>query len=528
MTPAPVRLTLRDLPLPAKLVISTFLISVGIGYLSAMVQLHLKHSSKDGNPLPTRSDVIEHFSGLKPYDPDAEPQKSLVEDLISGPTDEPDVSKTNMAPAFFAKSKGFQKAIDADGKDKVEKQREAERQAMLAWLQIDEAAKKATYNDDAFELPDDFEADQVTADFVDGQTLKIRSLFDARCQNCHNAQAPELGDFAALEPYVVAPSPDLIDGKWIKSNKQTSVEALTQSTHAHLLSFSMLFALTGLTFAFTSYPGFFRAIIGPIVLIAQMADIACWWLARVPDYGPYFAQGIMVTGAIVGIGLTVQIVGSLFNMYGWFGKAVLVLLAVAFAAAIGTVGTKVIVPALEAQKSKAEQTDEADKDKKKQEEESKQPSEEKSDVTELEALVNGPIEGAPWKKGGSMAAAFFHKDGDNYKKELEERGEEVTREREGEQAAVVAWIRSDDSVRKKAFEDDEFELPEELVGKPITAEFLINEKKVKIFEILDYRCMRCHLEGGDVEDYPLETYEQLKKYMQPRNNGTESIPNAKD
>jgi hypothetical protein len=119
---------------------------------------------------------------------------------------------------------------------------------------------------------------------------------------------------------------------------------MTQSTHAHLLSFSMLWALTGLVFAFTSYPLWIRIGFAPIVLIAQVADISCWWLARLPDVGPYFAVAIMGTGALVALGLALQIVLSLFNMYGCKGKVVLLLLGLTFGAGGGIVFTKYVQP----------------------------------------------------------------------------------------------------------------------------------------------------------------------------------------
>ena len=67
------RFTLRQLPLPAKVVVTVFLFAVGLGYVSAMVQLHDKHSSKEGEPLPTPADVVEVFAGLKKPDPNAPP-----------------------------------------------------------------------------------------------------------------------------------------------------------------------------------------------------------------------------------------------------------------------------------------------------------------------------------------------------------------------------------------------------------------------------------------------------------------------
>ena len=71
-----------------------------------------------------------------------------------------------------------------------------------------------------------------------------------------------------------------------------SLPALTQSTHAHLLTFAVLWAVTGLVIAFSSYPGWIRNWLAPIVLAAQVADVACWWLARLDgSLGVHFAQG---------------------------------------------------------------------------------------------------------------------------------------------------------------------------------------------------------------------------------------------
>ena len=56
------RFVLRDLPLTARLTIATFLICVGLGYLSALVQLHFQHASP-GNLFPTSEDARLIFHG---------------------------------------------------------------------------------------------------------------------------------------------------------------------------------------------------------------------------------------------------------------------------------------------------------------------------------------------------------------------------------------------------------------------------------------------------------------------------------
>src|SRR5206468_10359641 len=89
--PAPTRFTLRQLPLPAKLVVTCFMLTVGLGYSSAMVQLHFQHTQADGSPMPGKNDVIEIFAGKKwvtKEEAEKLRQKSRFETLVSGPRSE--------------------------------------------------------------------------------------------------------------------------------------------------------------------------------------------------------------------------------------------------------------------------------------------------------------------------------------------------------------------------------------------------------------------------------------------------------
>lgn len=366
-TPPHPRFTLRDLPLPAKLVVSAFLLSVGLGYCSAMVQLHMKHSSQDGSPLPTPADVIERFSGYKEFDGTF--PKSKIEALISGDP-HGGFNKANMTPAFFEESdKAYKKVADKpkdDPKRKaIDAERDGERMALIAFINAPPDQRKEAYSADKFTLPTERKGKPITEEFLadgtavaDGQ-VKIQSLLGERCGRCHdNQQKPNFAKFEELEPLITAPAPETFDsgGKvWVKSSLQMTEEGLTQSTHAHLLSFSMLFALTGFVYAFTSHPGFVRCVLAPIVLVAQVADVSCWWLARLDlPYGPMFAQTIMATGAVVGLGLVLQIVLSLFNMYAMKGKVVLLVLFLLAGGGFYLLGDKVIKPRLAEEKQKAE------------------------------------------------------------------------------------------------------------------------------------------------------------------------------
>jgi hypothetical protein len=392
--PTPNRFTLRDLPLPAKLVVTTFLISVGLGYLWAMAQIHFKHASP-GHTLPTTTDLVARFSGVPwPLEPKPEIDaaekkadhiaqgeavanavkikgvkiKSLIGDRCAichsnggekeeFPLDTYDGiakylaksanhphghmhtaitadrtakwGKENMVPAFFEKSDGWRQATKTrESRQKLEAEREAERLALVAWIEA--GARKAQYDADAFPLPTPEKFDQLTKEFV--------------------TEAVALPD----RPSVGADNP--VDRWKAAKRKQLSPDALTQSTHAHLLTFSLLWAATGVIFAFTSYSLSTRCILSPLVLIAQIVDVACWWLARLePPAGPYFALAIMGTGAIVGMGLGAQILLSLFNMYGRKGRLILAIFFLAGAGLFVVTYAKVIGPQLQAEEKFAEQ-----------------------------------------------------------------------------------------------------------------------------------------------------------------------------
>lgn len=223
------RITLRQLPLAARLVLSVFLIAVGLGYFSAMVQLHMKHSKKEGEPLPTGADVVEVFAGLKLHDPNAPVPCSRIDALLSADAMALDVGKDNMAPAFFTKSKGWAALQATRTRDvgTLKSERDGELKSMLAWVRSDAAKKKDAYEKDSFTRPDEIKDLPVTPEFLaaDGG-VKMKSLVEARCVYCHAEQAPKLDTYADLEPLITAPSTEVIDGKWVRSTKQTSVEQI--------------------------------------------------------------------------------------------------------------------------------------------------------------------------------------------------------------------------------------------------------------------------------------------------------------
>jgi len=345
---------LRNLPLPARVVLAVFLISVGIGYFSALVQLHFQVASP-GELLPTLSDTTTAYHG----DPS---RMSILERLLTADETKPFNGKGSMRASFFLQSSGWEVALrkmarklETESKAKpdeatVEKalrrERELEIQGFLQW--IHEGAKQEHFDNDEFALQEDklpaaLRGLKVNNDFVvtaenGGQTLHVQSLIKRRCARCHSPSGDSGAADAPLKTYEDVHA-------YLRPERRggMGLARLAQTTHVHLLGFAMLYGLTGLLFSLTSYPRAVRLVVAPLPLIAQLIDIGCWWLARID---PVYAQMIALTGGIVAAGLGLHIVFTVFNLFGRFGKGVLALLLIAAASSGYVLVDKVIGPYL--------------------------------------------------------------------------------------------------------------------------------------------------------------------------------------
>src|SRR5262249_11458640 len=144
------------------------------------------------------------------------------------------------------------------------------------------------------------------------------SLVAERCVSCHGEPGREGEETARLFPL------DTYEG--LKSHCEVqAVRAmplpdLAQTTHAHLLGLAVLFGLTGLAFSFTPYPRPVLLVVAPLPLLAQGIEIACWWLARCD---PMFVPVLLVAAGVVALGLAVQVLGTLWDLFGRTGRVII-------------------------------------------------------------------------------------------------------------------------------------------------------------------------------------------------------------
>jgi len=337
--------TLGNLPLAVRVVLAVFLISVGLGYFSALVQLHFQIASP-GKLLPEADDAAAAYHGTS--------AQSQLERLIAADESKPFNGSGTMRPAFTRRSAGWAKAIRAKAdedhiplgiaEERVRAERDGERLALIHWIRA--GAPEQPYKDDAYPIPPELANHPITAKFIEtgpdgSKRVRIQNLIEQRCVRCHSADAGgapaefPLDQHQAIKPYTEA-----------ESGGGMSLQKLAQTTHAHLLAFSMLYGLTGLIFACTSYPGLLRLVLSPWPLVAQWADISCWWLARLD---PIYGKAIVVTGGLVGVGLFLQIALSLFDLFRTRGRIILVALLLAATAGGLALKQRVIDPFIAAE-----------------------------------------------------------------------------------------------------------------------------------------------------------------------------------
>jgi hypothetical protein len=567
-TPTPrTSFSLRDLPLPAKLVITCFLLAVGGGYTSAMVQLHFQ-DSKSGEPMPTVHDVVLKFTGKKWFETNPPKPVSKLETLILADEGLTFSGNGTMSPAFFSRDGGsFNRACGASESERkrVRAERESERNALALWANAPSEIREQAYRDDHFDPEPTNKPSTITPEFkCTGDAIKVKSIIDTRCVRCHSKDGVDskaspypLETYGQISKYlVVQPTVTVKEGgDWVKVEEPIGLEKLTQSTHAHLLSFAMLFSLTGLVVAFSSYPMVVRCVLGSWVVLAVVADVSLWWLARLcPEWGPYFAMGVIGTGGAAGAGLAAQIVLSLWNMYGMKGRVVLAFLFLLGGACGWLVYLNQIQPGLDKKQNMLN----AKANPEKKPEEAKPGTEtqankihEKNDppvtakkdaviapvgISPMEKVFRFPVKDASGKElpllqipfikvgdstipDGGMVRAFFDKDGGEFSKALKKNDmqaqEKLRPERFGEMEALVAWTRLADTERRKSYEADAFSLPSTLAGKPFTDDYLA-AGKVKVKTLINDRCVRCHSAGADAEKYPFESYDQILQELVPR------------
>ena len=200
------RFTLRDLPFVARLTLAVFLISVGIGYCAALVQLHVQQASP-GQVLPGDDELIASYHGKNgmgvlerlvtanenlpfngsgkhaPGVHDAVPLIGTIKirgssdrDFVGklSPDDQKERGERHWANGTsWTRRRRFGRRRSKQVQEQVRKEREGEAAALVAWIHAD--ADKESYEKDYFPRPDSLKDTPITGKFVTKDTGREQS-----------------------------------------------------------------------------------------------------------------------------------------------------------------------------------------------------------------------------------------------------------------------------------------------------------------------------------------------------------------
>ena len=137
----------------------------------------------------------------------------------------------------------------------------------------------------------------------EGGYAAVKPIFDNNCVPCHNPssglQIPPLASFQDIQ-------------KLTQSDTGQSVMQLARVSHIHLFGIGMIFLLTGIVFSLSETPIWLRISLVVLPYLAILADIGSWWLTK---FIPVFGIVVIVGGALMGVALAGQILISLWEMW---------------------------------------------------------------------------------------------------------------------------------------------------------------------------------------------------------------------
>ncbi len=284
------RLRVAALPVSAKIIVTTFLVIIGAGYMHALGNLYYRHHLADGKPDLSLDDLRITFQGMKQAIKDSGHSQG---------------TKSRMLRMVEPGGK-MRKHLDKGGDASV--------RALVGWLS--NGATEAAFS---------------TGGVPQAGDPSPRAVLERQCLRCHNAEDGERkkspfgkdsfdAEFAMVNKYTV-PGTDALGTRATSepSAEETefippqSVDHLFLITHVHMLSIPVFALIVAMLFYCTGLSPRLRGVLAPIPMITLLVDFSSWWIARVLGPAVYM---IAAAGAVFGVTFCLQILTILLSM--WF------------------------------------------------------------------------------------------------------------------------------------------------------------------------------------------------------------------
>jgi hypothetical protein len=137
----------------------------------------------------------------------------------------------------------------------------------------------------------------------------IKPILQRDCVICHSATAghglPDFTSYAGVHEVA-------------QVDTGQSIESLVRLSHIHLFGIGLLLLTVGMVFRCAEGPAWFINAVIVTPFAAVFVDVLAWYLTK---WDPVYAYTVVITGAIMGLGLATQILLSLYQMWLWRGPA---------------------------------------------------------------------------------------------------------------------------------------------------------------------------------------------------------------
>ena len=228
-----------DISTSEKILNTVFLLTIGLGYLMALVNMYYTHQGRDGKPGLTIEDIVIQYHGSK--------EQTRLGTAISG----------IMEPNLKYKS---------------------DKEIILKW--INEGADEQGY-------------DQTVA-----------PILNRDCIICHT-------------PAVNPSLPDLTNFKGVAEVAHSGgapVSSLVKVSHIHLFGIAFILYFIGRIFLLCEMNVYVKRIAVIIPFVAMLLDVVSWFLTKT---NAGFAYVVVLSGALMGLSMSMQILMSLYQMWFW-------------------------------------------------------------------------------------------------------------------------------------------------------------------------------------------------------------------
>ncbi|AEF99254.1 hypothetical protein [Methylomonas methanica] len=232
-----------DISTSEKILNTVFLLTIGLGYLMALINMYYTHQGRDGKPGLSIEDIVIMYHGSN--------TQTRLGSAING----------IMEPNLKYKS---------------------DKEVILKW--IHDGAEKTGYENN------------------------VAPILNRDCTHCHNPSInpalPDLTNFAGVSNVAHAGG--------------ASLPILVRVSHIHLFGIAFILYFIGRIFLLCDINVYVKRVAVVIPFAAMLLDVLSWFITKSISG---FAYVVVLSGALMGLSMTVQILLSIYQM--WFPNALI-------------------------------------------------------------------------------------------------------------------------------------------------------------------------------------------------------------